>query len=137
MSAASHFEPGRELPPLSTGPILRHHLVEWCAAENDYFNIHYDDKAATAMGLAGCPIQGTYKFALFSKMIEVWLAGRGRIVGLSARYRMPDFEGASLRIEGTVLKREARRLTVELSLTNEAGQRTTDGLAQIELYDEL
>ena len=37
---------GAELPALRKGPITRQHLVEWCAAENDYYPLHYDDRFA-------------------------------------------------------------------------------------------
>lgn len=137
MTDSSPFEPGARLPAVSTGPVLRYHLVEWCAAENDYYNIHYDERAAHEMGLAGSPIQGTYKYALFARVLEDWLAGRGRMTALSAAYRKPDFEGTSLQIEGTVLSREGRTLTVELVLTNQAGETTTSGVARIELFADL
>lgn len=133
MTHPAPIEVGARLPTVSTGPVLRHHLVEWCAAENDYYNIHYDERAAFDMGLAGSPIQGTYKYALFSRVVEDWLARRGRIVAISAIYRRADFEGASLLIDGTVLSREGRDLTVELLMTNQAGETTTSGLARIEL----
>lgn len=135
MINVSNFDVGARLAPVFTGPILRHHLVEWCAAENDYFNIHYDARAAHEMGFAGTPVQGTYKFALLSKMIETWLAGRGRIVGLSARYHKPDFEGVSMRLNGVVIERQGLLLIVELSIENEAGETTTTGLARVKLHE--
>lgn len=136
MSEATALAPGVQLRPMFTGPILRHHLVEWCAAENDYYNIHYDARAAHEMGLPGTPIQGTYKFALISRMVEDWLDGRGRILCLSASYRKPDFEGASLRIDGVVTARDGRRLTIDLSVTNQAGEKTTTGGALVGLHDD-
>ncbi len=137
MSAdAPTFEPGETLTPLFTGQILRHHLVEWCAAENDYYNIHYDDRAAREMGLAGAPIQGTYKFALFGQMLDRWLAGRGTVVRISASYRQADFEGAALEIRCEVTERQGSVVTVSLVVVNEAGERTTTGQAIIRLFEE-
>ncbi|MBD0417363.1 hotdog family protein [Oryzicola mucosus] len=124
------------LSPKETGPILRHHLVEWCAAENDYYNIHYDDRAALEMGLASTPVQGTYKFALFGEMVRAWLKGRGRLLRISASYRKPDFEGASLRLGGEITGREDRVLTISLFLENGSGERTTTGQAVVRLNDD-
>ena len=39
---------GDELPPVRKGPITRQHLVEWCAAENDYYTLHYDELSPSA-----------------------------------------------------------------------------------------
>ncbi len=128
--------PGFSPAPLFTGEILRHHLVEWCAAENDYYNIHYDAHAAREMGLAGTPIQGTYKLALMGHMIDRWLAGRGTIVRISASYRQPDFEGATLEVRGEVTEREGSLATVSLILVNEAGERTTTGRAVVRLHGD-
>ena len=129
-------KPGFAPAPLFTGQILRHHLVEWCAAENDYYNIHYDARAAHEMGLAGTPIQGTYKFALMGQMIDRWLAGCGTIVRISASYRQPDFEGATLEVRGEVTEREGSLVTVSLILVNEAGERTTTGRAVVRLHGD-
>jgi hypothetical protein len=45
--------------------------VEWCAAENDYYFLHYDERVAERMKLPGTPIQGTYKFALLIALTEL------------------------------------------------------------------
>jgi len=135
-AGASTFESGAALTPLFTGRILRHHLVEWCAAENDYYNIHYDDRAAREMGLAGAPVQGTYKFALLGQMLDRWLAGRGTVVRISASYRQPDFEGATLEIRGEVTERQGSLVTVSLVVVNEVSERTTTGEALVRLHGE-
>ncbi len=48
---------GHRLPPLTKGPVTRQMLVEWCAAENDYYHLHFDERVAEAMGMPGTPIQ--------------------------------------------------------------------------------
>ena len=50
-----HLKVGDELPALRKGPITRQHLVEWCAAENDYYFLHYDERVAEKMKLPGSP----------------------------------------------------------------------------------
>lgn len=124
---------GTEMPVLAAGPVLRHHLVEWCAAENDYYNIHYDERAAREMGLEGAPVQGTYKFALMGEAVRDWLGAAGRLVSISASYRKPDFEGASLRCGGTVVARDGADIEIDLYAENEAGARTTLGKARVRL----
>lgn len=96
MPRLAELEPGRELPALEKGPVTRQHLVEWCAAENDYYPLHYDERVALAMALPGTPIQGTYRQALLAQLLERWLGGTGVLRRLTAKYRGLDLEGDRL-----------------------------------------
>ena len=95
------------LPEYKKGPVTRQHLVEWCAAENDYYDLHYDDRIAAGMQLAGPPIQGTYRYALMGQAIDRWLGGKGRLVRIAASYRALNLEGETLTISGRIAKLEA------------------------------
>lgn len=96
---------GDELPVLSKGPITRQHLVEWCAAENDYYTLHYDDRVAARMKLPGTLIQGTYKMALLGQLIERWMGKTGTLRSLDCSYRGISVEGDTLACKGRVTGR--------------------------------
>src|ERR1700719_2753433 len=96
---------GTDIPPLSKGPVTRQMLVEWCAAENDYYPIHFDERLAQQMNLPGTPIQGTYRYALMGQMISRWLLslqGAGSLVRISASYRGLDLEGDVITARGRI-----------------------------------
>ena len=79
---------GQALPELVKGPVTRQHLVEWCAAENDYFYLHYDERVAATMQLPGTPIQGTYQYALLGQLVDRWMGGTGApLNGIECAYR--------------------------------------------------
>jgi acyl dehydratase len=134
MPSRANIEAGLELPPLRKGPITRQRLVEWCAAENDYYPLHYDERTAAQMKLPGTPIQGTYRLAMLGQMIDAWLGAEGRLERISASYRGIDLEGETLTARGRVLSCEAvgdgaRRVRLELWVENVRGERHTLGEA--------
>lgn len=127
------LQPGDELPPLQKGPITRQHLVEWCAAENDYYPLHYDERVAEQMKLPGTPIQGTMKVALIGQMLQRWLGTRGRLQGLSARYRGIDLEGDTLTARARVDAVDGATVTLAVWVENSRGERFTEGQAVVML----
>lgn len=128
---------GHALPELRLGPVTRQHLVEWCAAENDYYPLHYDERVAAGMGLAGTPVQGSMRYALLGRMVERWLAGRGRVASIEVRYTGLNLEGDTLRAGGRVtgLDRAAGRVEIELGLEGADGRPTTIGRARVVFAD--
>ncbi len=128
---------GDELPPLITDPVTRQQLVEWCAAENDYNPIHYDEAIAARMSLPGTPIQGTYRFALMGHVVERWLGEMGTLRRATASYRGYNLSGEAITCRARVTKcvPSASGGTVELDIwvENAQGDRTTTGVATVEL----
>ena len=124
---------GDELPPLKKGPVTRQMLVEWCAAENDYYALHYDERVADLMKLPGTPIQGTFKYALMGQMMQQWLGGRGQLQRITASYRGVNLEGETIIARGRVASIEltatGRRLLVDIWIENQQGERSTTGQA--------
>ena len=122
-----------ELPALIKGPLTRQHLVEWCAAENDYYPLHYDERLAQAMGLAGTPVQGTLKYALMARLVERWLGDDGILLGIEAQYHGVDFEGDTLTVRGHVASVSPADATVilEIRIDNQRGECTTRGEALV------
>ena len=137
MSTHDDLRVGDEIPALRKGPVNRQRLVEWCAAENDYYPLHYDERVAAAMGLPGTPIQGTYKLALMGQVVTRWLAERGVLLGLSARYRGPNMEGEVLVARARIATIEADGLaTLEVWIEGPGGERTTDGIASVRIASD-
>jgi acyl dehydratase len=124
---------GDELPALRKGPITRQHLVEWCAAENDYYFLHYDERVAEKMKLPGSPIQGTMKCALMGALVQRWLGQRGTLKRISASYRGLDLEGEVLTARAQAKAIEGSTITFDIWVENEAGARHTTGEAVVEL----
>lgn len=136
MSFLEQLHVGDEIPPLTKGPITRQLLVEWCAAENDYYPLHYDERVAKAMNLPGTPIQGTYKYALMDQAVQRWLAGRGVLNRLSARYRGLNLEGEQLTARGRITHIEAGgRVTLDMWVESANGERTTEGVGVVTLLN--
>lgn len=131
MNVLEQLRIGEEIPPLSKGPITRQLLVEWCAAENDYLPLHYDERVAKQMNLPGTPIQGTYKYALMGQAVQRWLGNRGVLNRLSARYRALDLEGQCITARGRITEIEASRVTLEVWVEAENGVRSTEGIAVV------
>jgi acyl dehydratase len=127
---------GMEITALSKGPVSRQRLVEWCAAENDYYELHYDERIAARMGLPGTPIQGTFRYALMSIALERWLGGAGRLVRISASYRGLDLEGDVITARGRIVRLEPTTVggaaTLEVWIENSRGERSTSGEARVE-----
>lgn len=130
---SENIEPGLSLPSLTKGPVTRQMLVEWCAAENDYYNLHYDERVAEHMKLPGTPIQGTFKYALMGQMVQHWLAGKGNLRKISASYRGLDLEGETLTAHGivkNVAPAEGGHLVlIDVWVENLKGDRSTTGQA--------
>ena len=126
---------GQALPRLTKGPVTRQMLVEWCAAENDYYHLHYDDRVAKKMNLPGPPIQGTFRFALLGQMISRW-AGSGSVIErIGVCYRGLDLEGDTISACGTIERIEQlddrTRIGLKLWVENQKGERSTEGDATV------
>ncbi|SFC28762.1 MaoC/PaaZ C-terminal domain-containing protein [Tropicimonas isoalkanivorans] len=116
------------------GPITRMHLVEWCAAENDYYILHYDERHALRMGFQAPLIQGTYKFALLGQLIaRCW--PEARLDSVSIRYVRADSEGIVLTLsaEETACEEGAggTRRILALTVTGEDASPSATGEATI------
>lgn len=128
---------GLELPPLRKGPVTRQRLVEWCAAENDYFSLHYDERVAERMKMPGTPIQGTYRYALMGQLVQGWMGPRATLRRISATYRGLALEGEVLIGRGRVLAIEKTLDATEVRLAvwveNDAGIKVAEGEALLQV----
>ena len=130
---------GDEIPGLVVGPVTLQDVVEWCGAENDYLNIHYDEVAAKASGLPGCVIQGTYKFGMLGKMVTHWLGESGTLKRIGVKYRGMDFPGDRLTCRGKItnkyIKHNQNYVELELWTENQRGEKTVEGTAIVTTPD--
>lgn len=126
-----------EIPRLVVGPVTIQDLVEWCGAEEDYLNIHYDEAAAKATGLPGCVIQGTFKYCLLGRMVTDWLGERGTLRRIGVSYRTMDFPGDTLTCRGKVTNKYVKDgenyIELEIWTENQRGEKTTPGTAVVTL----
>lgn len=130
--------PGIALPPADLGIVTRQVLVEWCAAENDYNQLHYDERAAKAAGFSRPPIQGTLRYALMGQLVQRWIGDRGEIERITADYVGLAIEGESMRACGEIVASdvtgEYRRFQLRLWVENDAGDVSTRGTATVHLH---
>jgi len=128
---------GDEIPRLVVGPVTLQDIVEWCGAEEDYLNIHYDEAVAKAAGLPGCIIQGYFKCGMLGRMLTDWLGETGMLKKTGVSYRGMDFPGDTLTCRGRVTNKYAkgRENYVELEIwtENQRGEKTTPGTAIVSL----
>jgi len=126
---------GQEIPSLTAGPVTLQDLAEWCGAEEDYLDIHYDQAAAKAAGLPGCVVQGTFKCALLGKMVTDWLGESGTLRKVQTSYRGMDFPGDIITCRGVVTDKyadgEEQYFELELWTENQRGEKTTLGSAVV------
>jgi len=134
MPYVEDIEVSQELPALSKGPVTRQMLVEWCAAENDYYTLHYDERTAAAMNVPGTLIQGTFKYALMGQAVQRWLGASGVLNQITAQYRGLNLEGERITARGRVAKVDpSGRVTLDIWIESESGERTTEGVAVVTL----
>jgi len=122
--------PGQALPIWRQGPITQQQLVEWCAAENDYNPIHFEEGRAHAIGLPGRPIQGTFRFALLAQYLRRYLPG-WRLERIACRYAGLALVGDTLEMSGSVTMREGGRLVLALHSRNQSGILVATGEAEL------
>jgi len=128
---------GEEIPRLVYGPVTLQDIVEWCGAEEDYLNIHYDEAAARAAGLPGCVIQGYFKCGLLGRTLTDWLGETGTLKKIGVSYRGMDFPGDILTCRGKVTGKYVdggeNYVELEIWTENQRGEKTTPGTATVTL----
>ncbi|APO70691.1 MaoC-like dehydratase domain-containing protein (plasmid) [Rhizobium gallicum] len=129
---------GDKLPEEMRAEVQRHHLVEWCAAENDFYPLHYDDRFARSIGLDTPLIQGTYKLGLLGQYVVHVFGPTAILRSIGIRYTRPTAERNSLVLGGIVLN--GRQLThgIELDLDlwigTEPGRAAANAVGQATLF---
>src|SRR5262245_25728314 len=100
------FEAGQQLPP-QTYQVTRADLVRYAGASGDFNPIHWSDRSARAVGLAGVIAHGMYTMALAGRALDAWAGGPGAVVEYGVRFIKPvpvpdDDAGAEIIVSGSV-----------------------------------
>lgn len=136
MSIAA-FAPGMRLGPLRKGPWTASRLARWCAAQQNWDRIHYDQAyAQDVAGLAERVVNGALKQHLLVQLLDDAFGGAAPIARISYRFAGPDFVGESLEVHGRVRSVDPHDdhllIRVDLGIRNvERDRDTTTGSATL------
>ncbi|MCL5958020.1 MAG: hypothetical protein M1358_01680 [Chloroflexi bacterium] len=126
---------GTILGPISFGPITTRQLVQWCAAADDFYEIHYDKEFALAQGLPDVVVHGPLKLALMGRLLMDLAGSQGWIKRMNCRYLALDVPGSVLNCTATVtaVRLESGEVDLDLALVNEKEIQSALGAATVQL----
>jgi len=122
MSAPATAVVGTVLPD-RTFVITRADLVRYCGASGDFNVIHWNERAATQVGLPDVIAHGMFTMALAGRIVTDWAGDPGAVESYSVRFSRPvvvpdDESGATLQVGAVVEEvREDGRAVVVLTVT--------------------
>lgn len=94
---------GTVLPPLRKGRLTSSHIVRWCAAQENWARIHYDESYARNVAkLPGVLINGALKQHLLAQFLAEAFGGDGWIWRIDYQFAGMDLVGQALEVCGTV-----------------------------------
>jgi acyl dehydratase len=100
--------------------VQRADLVRYAGASGDFNPIHWNERAATSVGLPNVIAHGMYTMAVVVRVVTDWIGDPGAVVEYGVRFTrpvvVPDPEGAVLEVVGTVAAKEDDG-TVRVDLT--------------------
>ena len=100
---------GGALPPLRKPRLTSTHLVRWCAAQENWARIHFDDSYARNVAkLPGVLINGALKQHLLAQFLTEAFDGAGWVWRIDYDFTGMDLVGQLLEVRGTV--KGARKL---------------------------
>jgi acyl dehydratase len=113
---------GTQLPSQAF-PLQRVNLVRYAGASGDFNVIHWNERAATSVGLPNVIAHGMLTMAEAARVLTDWVGDPGAVVEYGVRFTrvvpVPDDGlGALLEVTGHVTELlEGRRVRVELTAT--------------------
>ncbi|HYS98609.1 MAG TPA: MaoC/PaaZ C-terminal domain-containing protein [Candidatus Dormibacteraeota bacterium] len=125
-------EVGEEIPELVKHPTTRQ-LVQYAGAQGDFYEIHYDHAYAQSVGLPGVILHGLLKAAFLGQLVTDWIGARGTLKAFEVSYRGIDVPGHPYRCRGRVARVDDTEVELEIWGENDEGQRTTVGMATVEI----
>ena len=125
------FSEGDQAPALSHA-LTRADLVAYAGASGDMNPMHTDEVAAKAAGLPGVFGHGMLSMALLGRALTDW-AGVGSLKEYRARFTKQTWPGETLTtkivVTGKSQTEDGKRLSVDVTLSNEAGEVKITGSA--------
>ena len=123
---------GDEIPELVKHPTTRQ-LVQYAGSSGDFYEIHYDQDFARSVGLPGVILHGLLKAAYLGQLLTDWLGDEGKLKAFEVSYRGTDVPGKPYRCRGKITKVDGANAELEVWGEDEGGNRTTLGMASVEL----
>ncbi len=125
---------GDILPPLDLS-IPRSQLVRYAGASGDFNPIHWNDRAATAVGLPSVIVHGMLTMALAGRIVTDWIGDPGAVAELGVRFTRPipvrdDDIGAALAITAVVGALDEQARTARVDITARYAGQTVLGKAR-------
>lgn len=118
--AYAAVEAGTEIPTREF-PIRRADLIRYCGASGDFNIIHWDDRAATAVGLPGVIAHGMYTMATAIRVVTDWVGDPGAVVDYRVRFSamvpVPDDAAGTIVTAGGVVEKKLDDGRVVVGLT--------------------
>lgn len=132
---AGEEPPDSEVPSWTPPPLAADvDVIDICrfAGVNEELALQHVDKdyARERLGLPTVTVMGWLKLGLMGTLIDRW-AGPGAVHRLAAQYRGVDFAGDRLTVTPVGGDRRDGAATVRLQVTNQRGERTTEGSARV------
>ena len=126
MGAPTELQVGTVLPA-RTFRVRRVDLVRYCGASGDDNVIHWNERAARAVGLPDVIAHGMYTMALAGRVVTDWAGDPGAVLSYRVRFSRPvvvpdDDEGAELVVSGEVEEVDGDRVTVGLTAESSGGR---------------
>ena len=118
--------------PVVSHVLTRTDLVRYAGASGDFNPMHTDEVAAKESGLPGVFGHGMFSMALLGRALTDW-AGVGNLKEYRARFTKQTWPGETLTtkivVTGKSQTEDGKRLSVEVTLSNEAGELKITGSA--------
>src|SRR3954452_17798147 len=136
--SAEDVEVGSELTP-QTFTVKRLDLVKYAGASGDFNVIHWNERAATDVGLPDVIAHGMFTMAEAARVVTDWCGDPGAIVEYGVRFSKPvvvpdDDLGAQLVVGGTVAEKlDGNRVVVQLDARSGADKVLANARAVVQL----
>ena len=120
-------EVGEKIPEQDF-PVQRVDLVKYAGASGDFNIIHWNERAATKVGLPNVIAHGMFTMASAIRVVTDWVGDPGAVVEYGVRFTKPvvvpnDDQGAVIEVTAKVAaKLDDGRVRVDLTATS-AGQK--------------
>lgn len=129
----SEITSGTQLPSIEQTSTLAT-SVRYAGASGDLNPLHYDPEFAGRVSPTGGIIaHGMYSMGLASRVLSEWAGDPERVLDIEVRFTRPWPLGTTSTFGGTVTDVTEGVATVELTGTNESGERILRGKGRVRL----
>lgn len=122
-AALKNLRAGTALPPLAKGRLVSSHLVRWCAAQENWAKIHYDETYARGRArLPGVLVNGALKQHFLAQFLAEAFDGAAWVLRIDYQFTGMDLAGQALEVRGTVSEVEEKDdsvfVAIDLAIVN-------------------